>query len=250
MESGQKAKGKGMLQINSFGNFSVMSDEGKQLRWRTKKAKELFAYLWLYKDRAVSKTLILETLFPGKTLEEGTAILHTTVYMLRTGLRNLGFADAIHYVNECYQLNVYDENDLDGLMKIIDKGNHEKEDIEKILKIYKGGFLEEESYHWAIGSQQRYKKMVFSIFDEYVTARLNNHEYSLFIETCLQKMHEIEPFDEKVVRDTIKYYGKQNNKASLKIFFDFYVERLLKEMNLSPNKTTLDIYYRYYYKNA
>ncbi|MCK9216890.1 MAG: response regulator [Firmicutes bacterium] len=250
MDSGQETSSKRILQVNCFGNFSVMNDQGRLFQWRTKKAKELFAYLWFHRGRTVPKTLILETIFPGKTLEEGTAILHTTVYMLRTGLRDMGFADAIYYVNECYQLNVHNENDLSKLMEVIDKKKRDKEDIEKILNIYKGSFLEEEGYHWSLGSQQRYKKMVFSIFDEYVTAKLNNHEYSLFIEACLLKMHEMDPFDAKVVRDIIKYYGRQNNKASLKIFFDSYVERLSNEMNLNPDNITLDFYSKYYYKNV
>lgn len=146
------------IRINCLGNLQVYDNLGNQVRWRTRRAKELFAYLWLQNNKPVSKNLIMEEVFSDKNPEEAAAMLHTTVYQLRNSFKKLGFFNSISYSNESYQLIIPNESDLDELKILLNSEDTDKTKIENILETYKGDVLEEEGYHWAISIKQDFKK--------------------------------------------------------------------------------------------
>ena len=77
------------LKVNSFGSFEVLDSMENPLIWRTQKSKELFAYLWSKKERAVSKMLIMETIFPDKDLDKATTLLHTNYLSIEKEFREI-----------------------------------------------------------------------------------------------------------------------------------------------------------------
>lgn len=154
--------------VDAF-EVNAMDYLGKSLTWRTKKMKELFAYLWIKSERPVSKTLIMETIFPDKEIEKGASLLHTTVYPLRKSLEKIGHPNAINYFNDSYQLNIPISSDLEELNNLLkSKKCSEEKGIREILRIYKGDFLQDESYPWSIEVQQRYKEVILNILGKYV----------------------------------------------------------------------------------
>lgn len=233
------------LKVNGFGSFEVLDSMDKPLIWRTQKAKELFAYLWNKRERAVSKMLIMETIFPDRDLDKATTLLHTTIYQLRKNLEKLGYLNGITYFNDCYQLDVPIKSDVQELNQVLNLKNHNEKEIEKILKIYKGDFLEEEGYHWAMEFQQTYKDTVSNILEKYAMSQLEYGKLTPVLKICLDKVHKMDTFNEKVAKMMIHYYGKQSNRISLEAFFNDYVESLQEEMGLRPMKSTVDLYRRY-----
>ena len=63
------------------------------MKWRTHKAQELFAYLWIHRQGSVS--VILNDVFPQWNYEKGKQYLHTTVYQIRTTLKKAALEDKI-----------------------------------------------------------------------------------------------------------------------------------------------------------
>lgn len=232
------------LRVYSFGGFQVLDNVGNPLAWRTKKAKELFAYLWYKNERLISKDSIIEYIFPDKDMEKASTLIHTTVYQIRKALENLGYSNGIIYIDESYQLNVPLTSDLEELRNMIGLRICNDNDIMKILKIYKGDFLVE-GYNWGIESQQMYKELVFGMLERFSENQIENEMFSLILKVSLDKAHEIDPFNEDIARMMLQYYGRQNNRHGLEVFFNNYVERLWKEMNLKPMESTIDIYNKY-----
>lgn len=232
------------LKVYSFGGFQVIDNMENPLSWRTQKAKELFAYLWYKKDRLVSKDLIMEYIFPDKDIEKASTLVHTTIYQIRKALERSGYSNGIIYIDESYQLNIPFTSDLEELNKMIGLKICNDDDIIKILKIYKGDFLME-GYNWAMESQQMYKELVLGILERYARNYIENQKLSLILKMSLDKAHEIDPFNEDIARMMVHYYGKQNNRSSLEIFFNNYSEKLWEEMNLKPMESTLNIYNKY-----
>ena len=230
------------LTIKSFGNFEVVDKSNNPLIWRTQKTKELFAYLWCQKGRPISKSLIMENIFPNRDIDKATTILHTTVYQLRKNLERLGFAKGIVYFNESYQLNVPIISDLGELNRIIDTKTLNEEDIKKILNIYKGDFLEEEGYNWVMGVQQIYKDMVLNILADFAKSQLELGRLDEFLRICLEAMINMDPYNEDIARLIIQYYGIQRNKASLEKFYNEYVKNLWLDLNLRPSESTREVY--------
>jgi two-component SAPR family response regulator len=233
------------LKIKSFGAFEVLDSFDNPLIWRTQKTKELFAYLWEQKERQVSKALIMETIFPDKDLDKATTLLHTTIYQLRKNLGKLGYPNGILYFNDSYQLDLPITSDLEELNKILHSNVFGEEEIKKILIIYKGDFLEEEGYHWAMGIQQSYKDIVLNILEGFAKNQLKVGKIDSLLKISLDTIIRIDSFNESAAKMMIQYYGVQNKKSSLEQFYKEYVENLWKEMELQPMESTIQLYNRY-----
>ena len=233
------------LSVTCFGTFRVKDCFGNSLKWRTRKAKELFAFLWYQNGKAISKAIIMDTIFPDKNMEEATAILHTTIYQLRVLLKRSGYGNNISYLNDSYRLKIDSMSDYSELKGILNKTIHSKEEIKRIIEIYKHDFLEEEGYHWAIGVQFNIREKVFKSIKKYVTDSLNNRMQTLTLDSCLFLLRKIEPYDEKVAEMFIIYYGELNRRSDIKAFFDSYTEGLWDEMKLKPGKNITNLYYKY-----
>ncbi len=233
------------LKIKSFGVFKVLDSFDNPLIWRTQKTKELFAYLWEQNDRHVSKDLIMETIFPDKDLDKATTLLHTTIYQLRKNLGKLGYPNGILYFNDSYQLKLPITSDLEELNSILELKSLNDKDILRILDIYKGDFLENEGYHWAIGIQQMYKDLVFNLLYDFSKIKLGKRNFTSILRMCLDMMYKLDPFNDNVAKMIIEYYGSQGKKSKLETFFNNYVENLWKEMNLRPLDSTNDLYRKY-----
>lgn len=230
------------LTIQSLSSFQVIDSRGEQIRWRTKKTKELFAYLWMNRGDFVSKTKIVEAIFPDKDFSSAFTLLYTTVYQLRKSLEKLGYKKGINYLNDGYQLKISVKNDLEELNALLDLKEQKDEQVLRIIELYKGGFLEEEGYDWAIEYQQWHKKRVFQVLENYTITNLTQENLITTLEFCLQKMHRMDTFNENVARMFIEYYGKQKDREKLKAFFYYYKKMLLEELNLEPMKSTIHLY--------
>lgn len=232
------------LKVLSFGGFQVLDNMGNPLKWRTQKSKELFAYLWEKKDGIVSKALIMEELFPDRDLEKASTLLHTTIYQLRKSLRDLGYANGIIYFDEGYQLNLPIVSDLEKLKNIISLKTYNDENMRELLEIYRGDFLEE-GYHWAIELQQIFRGATLNWIEEFAKQQIEEGKLSLVLKISLDKAYEMDSFNGTLAEMIIHYYGMQNKKSNLEIFFNSYVRNLREEMNIEPRGSLINIYDKY-----
>lgn len=74
------------FQIHCFGEFSVYDGNGQRLRWSTKKAQELLAYLMINQDSLLDKERIGEALWSDKPRSRHANNLHISLYRLRKDL--------------------------------------------------------------------------------------------------------------------------------------------------------------------
>lgn len=240
-EKGGKVDG---IKVSSFGVFNVTDSLNHPLRWRTKKAKELFVLL-LMKNK-MSKDLILEIIFPDKDLKNANTLLHTTVYQLRKTFSKLGFNDSIFFINGEYVLNLPVLSDFNKLDKILSKENHMEEDIEDILEIYQGDFLEYEGYEWALSIQQKYKESIRNILLNYANIQMKKDINWPRLRDVIRLINRMEPFNEDIATLAIEYLGKLGERDKLKIFYEEYKDNLWDDLHIKPNKKTLKLYEKYY----
>jgi two-component SAPR family response regulator len=101
------AEEKAKVQVVCFGRFRVRLPGGDEdVRWRTKKAEELFAYLFHLQGRPVDKETILLQLWPEADKESATSLLHTTLYNIRKVLAIRRLDDLIVYEKKKYSMNM------------------------------------------------------------------------------------------------------------------------------------------------
>lgn len=230
------------LKVDCFDSFHVMDSKGRPLIWRTKKSKELFAYLLVYKTTPIPKDVITERIFPDKSLEQASTLIHTTIYQIRKNLEKLGFENSILYYNGKYQLNVPIDYDFDRLKDILDCNHHDPQDIEEIINLYKGDFLKYEGYHWALGIQADVKQSVLDILIHFTNTQLEANSRSFILRRTLEFLYKIEPFDDNIAENIIQYYAQQGNSNKLKQFFRNYAQELQQELNIKPKESTIQLY--------
>lgn len=136
------------IYINSFGRGRLLNDKGERILLRTKKAYELFFYLFHYREELVTKDDLVDMLFPNMTSERGGSNLHTTIYQIRKEFEKHGYPDIIIYKSGTYFINAEIKSDYDEVQDILMNILNE-EDVIKILSVYDGQYFEKDGYAWS-----------------------------------------------------------------------------------------------------
>ncbi len=225
-----------------MGNFQLAWSGKNVVKWRTKKVKELFVYLWHHREAAIHRTRIIEELWADLPNEKATTLLHTTVYQLRKGLKALGMDNPISMNDEKYKLNISVRSDLMKLENVLDKKEMTSSAIEKAIQLYQGDYLEEESYPWALHAQQRIKQSYLQYLEAYVHKEKNNREQSLSIEICLDQMIQMDPYNESYICLFIEHYGEVRKMEKMIILYHEFKKRWIEELGIDVPKAIIDIY--------
>lgn len=226
------------LTAQFIGNFLLYDVRGDIIKWRTKKAKELCAYL-LYHKVPVHRTQILENLWGSFPLDKATTILHTTVYQLRKELKNSGFELPLTYEDEKYSLNINVHSDLEELLDKLNQNHYEDHTIISLLEVMEQGFLGLEDYVWAFNIKEKIDRQSKQYLEKYM-----NH-FSTLLEkpdvwsSVLEKLIKIEPFTEKYYQELIKYMIETGQeKKAMEIYHQLKV-LLWDELEVKPHKDTM-----------
>ncbi|WP_163852843.1 response regulator [Paenibacillus elgii] len=145
--------------------FKLPGMDAQNVKWRTSKAQELFAYLLHHRDRTINRSVLLELLWPE--LEEAKAAQHlyTTIYQIRQTLKNSGM-DTIRInsgdLEAGYKLDIgearVDTEEWEYAMRqlgVLDAGTVDA--YEHVLNMYKGDYLGKYDYLWAEHERERFR---------------------------------------------------------------------------------------------
>lgn len=144
------------IKIRTFGKFEVFINQERVI-WKRKKAMETLAYLVMNYNEAVHKEKLCDVIFEDQSLSKGMIQLHTVI----SHIRKLGIP--IAYYDNCYEFKATPEMlDLMAFIQIYkhkgDAGAGDKQPYREMSSLYKGDFLEEESYIWSLSMKQRLRK--------------------------------------------------------------------------------------------
>lgn len=122
---------------------------GKEIRWKTKKEKELFLlYLWKGKE-GLDRSYIIEALWSDYLYESAVNNLKTTNFMVRKTLTEAGIEFTMRYANGRYYFSGDITTDLDLILRLMDSYEDTEQPYErleiarKINALYHGGFCRE-----------------------------------------------------------------------------------------------------------
>lgn len=138
--------------IECFGKFRVLDMENEEIKFATKKTKELFAYFIAKIDSVIYRDELIMELFPITDPEKALNNFYVTLYRLRKALEISGLSreDIVITENGISKISegVCPYVDLN---RILNKGPVDK-DIEKIrsfLNENKGSLFADIDFHWA-----------------------------------------------------------------------------------------------------
>lgn len=219
---------------------------GGEIKWRTQKAQEMFAFLVHHRNKRVTKEIILRTLWPELPVDKAVTQLHTSVYQVRKILKSRGSGIRVDYAYDSYRLvmgNV--QTDVDLFQQVAGRQEvvtlREWESLDRALSLYRGDYLEEHDYFWA-------KPLAEELRLKFIKASLLSVEYERKTGKelrAIQRMEALillEPFSEELCRMLIALYASSGNYASLVRYYEAFVLFLREELDTSPEDQTAQLY--------
>lgn len=202
------------LQLKVLGSMELYTPSGRLMTWRTKKTKELFAFLWHHRGQPVYKYAILEHLWPNDTADRGHKLLHTSLYYLRSMFKSEGYDGFVKYGDDKYWIDPSAvRSDLDELqdgIKAIKAGGG----IKGAFHLYSGDYLDMEYYDWA----NAYRVELRAVMISTMTLALDQATEETRIE-LLKKLIELEPSQwdyYELLADALNEVGNQAGARQIK----------------------------------
>jgi len=214
------------LILKTLGSFELYTSAGKLLTWRTKKTKELFAYLWHNQGNPVYKYAIMDELWQEYSAQQAQRLFHTTVYYLRTMFKTEGYTDILSYGDERYWLNMSVlSSDIEQLASYTSNGSIEQHgsDLKRIVSLYSGDYFEKEHYSWAVSRK-------LALHSDYVNSllRLKRNASAEEQIILLSKLIELDSDNEQYYDELIVCLEEHGDTKGVN-----HIQRMKQQLKLS-----------------
>lgn len=154
------------------------------IKWRTMKAKELFAYLLVYNNEFQSKKTIQDMFWSDLSEKSVTQQLYSTVYEIRKTIETHKIPVEIINSGDKYMLKSeklwIDYQMFEHQLGLIDEVTDDNyQHLKSVLELYKGHLLEIEDYNWAFnkGEELRFLWIIYmEKLRDYYIEKDNIHE--------------------------------------------------------------------------
>jgi len=228
-----------------MGEFLLYDSKMTEVKWRTKKVKELFAFLWHHNGQGVNRSQILMALWPELLEENAIAMLHTTVYELRKVIHSYGFENPVVFRNGRYVLNVTVKSDLEKLKNILDTFVVTELKIKEVNKLYIGDYLESESYDWSLHEKEKIKSNFLRYLEHFILRLYDENSLNYIVKDTLVKMIQLEPYKKEYISLLVEYYGKTNNYKAMNELLIKVRRSWENELGLKIPSEIVELYNKY-----
>ncbi|MFS0646974.1 response regulator [Siminovitchia sp. 179-K 8D1 HS] len=236
--------------ICCFQTLQFARDSGKpekiKVHWRTSKAKEVFAFLVHHRRKPVRKEVLLDLFWPEADMNKGFAQLYAAIYQIRKTLSSIDFHINITSHDYSYILDLQEiqidieefENGLEGLFK---KRDPEFLSVQKLLDLYSGDYLSEESYLWAESERERLRLLWLHYTQKTTELLIQKEEYMSAL-IIYQRMQALHPYLEESYFMLMKLYDLLGERNSVEVQYRTLNEMLLNEYGMTPAPYILEWY--------
>lgn len=234
----------------AFGNFRVFAaKDGKELSWRTRRGRELFAYLLDIEGEAVSRNHLIEVLWRDEIPENAVAMLHNMIYNIRRELAGHRLGVVLIHENRKYRLDIHriacDFRYIKDVAKMVEgKETAGLRDVSHMFETYWGSYLEDIDSLWAEEKRAYYDE----IFKRgcWLLAEAFTKEGE--VETALRLYENIlrlDPYSERAVGRMLSVYGEQRAWKKMKQCYQKFRKLLWEELGITPGEEVCAAYHKY-----
>ena len=240
-EAAPKESGKiRVLCMNCFCVF-LPGPEESEVKWRTKKAQELFAYLFHLQGKGVSKDVLIELLWPEAGAKNAIALFHTTLYSIRQTFSQEGLEDLIAYEKKKYSLQMQlVDSDLEELTSYFKDSKACEEEPERIIQLYPGRYMGNSGYLWSYGMAKELENKYFKVLQSGAVKRTSQKQPEAAI-PFLQRIIEVDPYNEDIVSQLIVCLYQSGKQSEAKQQYDRMQKLYREDLELDFTKTFKEI---------
>lgn len=213
-----------------------------EVKWRTAKTKELFAYLIHHRNQSIRKDALLELFWNQEDLKSRYSQLYTAIYQIRKMLQSIGFNITISSLEKSYRLELNEvlldvdvwEKGIEGDIHNVSRNRFLKQ--KKILDLYKGDFLGEEDYIWAENERKRLRALWLSHVKKIADYLIYNKYYYEAIALYL-RVQKIIPFKDESYFILMQLYDVLGDRYSVQEQYDKLIQMLKDEYEATPDES-------------
>jgi two-component SAPR family response regulator len=217
------------LRLRVLGSLELFGAGDSLVAWRTKKVKELFAYLWHTQGEPVHRHRILADLWPDTEAVRAQQIFHTTMYHLRSLLKKLGFPNAVSFADERYVMRTdCVHSDAQTLMMRLRKPGGEP--IGDMLALYRGDLLEAEAYTWAVPMRLQLRSDYVRLLERSIRAATDEEQEAIW-----RNLIALEPYSEMYYDEMLHLLAGRGDIAAIRKLYEELKDRLNKELGMQPS---------------
>ncbi|WP_336636439.1 response regulator [Lysinibacillus fusiformis] len=245
--------------INLFGGLHVVLPDGQTqiLKWRTSKAKELFAYLLNHRDEIIYRDTILELFWPESDRDKASKQLYTAIYTIRQTLKNYGLEGvqiSSPLLNSGYKLlleqTVVDvEQWLSSLKALPSLEKSTVDEHEQVFQMYMGDYLGDCDYLWAESEKERLRRLWLHHAHQLSEFYITNENYSAAIQVQ-ETVQALFAGEEENYFILMKLYDLLNNVAAVEEQYLLLKKALLEHLAVEPSEEIENWYKRWKQTNA
>lgn len=241
-----------------FGDFSVHVDDSPVERWRAGKARSLFQYLLVNRDRVVPREKLYQVLWPEQEWSPTGSSLKVAMHAVRQVLQSLPHdpkATPVEIVNRDhgYLLKANDVwLDLDEFSSSVDRaraaevaGDHvnARRHYARAVDLYSGDFLAVESATWIDEQRACCKQLALEALHYLRADALRRHDHCSAIRLC-QRLLSVDPYQEELYQTLMVVHGKQGELGQVQTWYEICLRRLHDDLDVEPTDTTYRIFAR------
>ncbi|MHA7965885.1 response regulator [Paenibacillus sp. CAU 1782] len=222
----------------------------EKVKWRTKKAQELFAYLLHLKGAWVTKERLIEKLWREQEQDKAVTYLHHSVSRIRHLLREWGAVCTVEYEDESYRLPLGGfQTDVDEFEQLASvSGGLRLSDWNKYeyaLSLYQGEYFEDHNYEWAENKRLNLQQSYFQLMCSMARHELEEGQNQEAVQRLLQAQEQF-PYSDELCRLVMQGYKKMNHPIMVRESYQMFRQMLQNELGVLPEPHTTELYYKLY----
>ncbi|OCT16889.1 hypothetical protein A8709_00815 [Paenibacillus pectinilyticus] len=204
--------------VYCLGGFHIglPGDENKVLTWKTKKEKELCAFLIHYAGKSVNTASIIEALWPGYDLNKAKTYLYTCLSYLRKSLAEHQIPIHIRKADQGFVAVLdgltVDLNEFEQLLSSIwAEAEMDEKAYDKMNQMYTGEYLEACDFSWANARQLEIKATYVRALRKCCGYFQSQGNRTLAVDS-MQKLLSLAPDSELDGRELIRLHLEMGNR--------------------------------------
>ncbi len=243
----QKARKRGTLRVQAMGEFALIDQhQSEQLRWRTRKVKELCACLLHNHQRAVTTLELIERLYPESDSERAKVLVYTSMSYLRKSLKELGYSEAIRKHDNGYRFYLAEgmQWDVLDLLLILDELEASEappdwHTVKKLMAVYQGDYFyqieQPEFVLQRLELRNRTLRVIRAAKERY---RLEGDRQRQL--DCAAQLFQLSPESESTALELMQLYAERGSHAEMLKIYERYVHYARDELGLAPSDQLVD----------
>lgn len=235
------------IYVQCFGKFTVYLGEKRQeMNWRTKKAAELFAYLYECQGAALKRDDLLKILWPDEYPNNAVAMLHNMLYNIRKELTPFGLQNLIEYTNRKYTMDVtLISSDFDMVQQVcqaVERKNIALLDENKTLFFtYWGTYLDSIENIWCSREKYYYEKCFLKGCDLLGTYLMKNGSWDDAVKV-LQTGIEMDVYAENLAIKLMRCYTGSHDKKAGRRLYEHISSIYRSDLQINPSQDFVQAY--------